>query len=159
MTADKPPPAASFLYEEAARELKEQFDWIDTLDTKAGILLAAGGVIAGLVLTRDSMLLWAPPLITVAIVAALGVSLSFALLAFGTRHYQLAPDVQDLWPAMASATEAELKWESFPDILEAIDINQPKLNQKATFLFWSGASLLIGAGLFAGFFIWFILGL
>lgn len=159
MAQSQVPPGINFLYEEAFRELDEQLDWIDALDTKAGIILAAGGVTAGLVLTGDSVLIWAPPFITIFIVVALAGSLILALLAFATRHYELAPDIDDLWPAYSSASNDELRWAAFPGLLEARDINQPKVDQKAALLFWAGVSLLLGVLLFAGFFVWFILSL
>lgn len=150
------PAGSSFLYQEADRQRREQLSWIDALDTKAGILLAADGVIASLVLTQNSILLRAPTSITLLVTVALGASLVLALLAFATRHYELAPDIDDLL-THDDLPETELKWAAMPSVLRALDVNQPKVDRKALYLSWAGVALLVGASSFTAYYVWFIL--
>lgn len=106
---DTPPPGAAFVYDTALSSLKEQQRSIDALDTKAGILIAANGVIASLVLVADSLLAKAPTSAAITISALIFLSLALALLAFGTRRYEIAPDVNELAPMMLLGEDAFLK--------------------------------------------------
>ncbi|MDP9222581.1 MAG: hypothetical protein M3P18_01755 [Actinomycetota bacterium] len=148
-----PPPGVDFLFEAAVRALDDQMRWIDALDTKAGVLLAADGVIAGLVLTRGSMLLGAPAWVGVLVAFLLFISLVLALLSFSTRRFELAPDLSALVPAARTSSGPSLRWAALPDILSALEINEPKIGQKANLLFYSGAGLMVAAGLFGGYFL------
>jgi hypothetical protein len=58
---DQPPPKeADFAFDNASKALGEQLQRIEALDAKAGILLAADGVVVGLLFAADSVLLDAP---------------------------------------------------------------------------------------------------
>ena len=58
---DQPTPqGASFAFDNAAKALDEQLGRIESLDAKAGILLAADGVLAGLLFATGSVLVQAP---------------------------------------------------------------------------------------------------
>lgn len=154
MATAQPPPGATFVYDTALSSLKEQQRWIDALDTKAGILIAANGVIASLVLTMDSILARAPTWAAIVISGLIFLSLARALLAFATRRYEIAPDVNDLAPMMLYGNDAYLKWNSLPTVLEAIDLNEPKLAQKADLLFYAGLSMLVALTAMTGYFIY-----
>jgi len=56
------PRGINFTYTQAEKALDDQLRWIDQLDGKAGVLLAAGGVISGLILSNDSVLFASPAL-------------------------------------------------------------------------------------------------
>jgi hypothetical protein len=152
-TAAAPPPGVDFMFETAVRALDEQMRWIDALDTKAGVMLAADGVIAGLVLTRGSLLLRAPEWVGVLVAVLLFISLVLALLSFSTRRFELAPDISALVPAARSTSAESLRWTALPDVLVALEINEPKIGQKANLLFYSGAGLILAVGLFGGYFV------
>ncbi len=108
------------------------------------MLLAAGGVIAGLVLTGDSILQWAPPILTILIVGFLIGSVILSLSSFATRHYETGPDAADLAARMQHLGDAGLQQLAIPPLLEAIDINDSKVNQKAALLSYSGICLMLG---------------
>jgi hypothetical protein len=57
---DPVPPGASFAFDAGIRTLDEQLHRIDALDTKAGVLLAAAGVLSGFLLADRSSLAQAP---------------------------------------------------------------------------------------------------
>ena len=146
----------SFLYDSALKGLEEQWVWIDALDTKAGILLGAGGVVAGLFFTRRSILWFAPTWLGVAVAVVLLVSLALALLSFATRRYERAPDLEALM-ASDETTEAALKTEELPHLLLALSINEPKIALKASLLFYSGLTLLVSVAFFGAYFVYELL--
>ena len=76
------PEGSGFAFEMSLRALDEQLRRIEALDSKAGILIAADGILAGLLLSGRGPLLQAPKPVLFAAVAAVISSLSFALLAF-----------------------------------------------------------------------------
>jgi hypothetical protein len=156
MTTSSTPPATDFAFETAARALAGQMRWIDALDTKAGVLMAADAVIAGLVLTRGSILLQGPAWVGVGVALLLLTSLLLALFSFSTRRFELAPDVPALLAAAATESERDLQWSTLPAVMEALAINEPKITQKANSLFYSGCALMLAAALFGGYFIFHI---
>lgn len=91
------------------------------------------------------------------IVALLLAALTLALLAFATRHYEIAPDVDSLRQQMLASTDEQLKAASLESLYRALDINEPKVNQKATFLYYSGFLLLGAVFLFAAHFMYFVI--
>lgn len=151
MATPLPPPAgAGFAHDEAVKTLDLQMRWIDALDTKAGILMASGGLLAGLLLRSDSPMSRAPTWISVPVITLLLLSLASALLAFAARRFETPPSPESLVPSLA-AGEAHLKWMMFPDLLEAISINERKLGNKAELLFFSGLALLLAVGAFGAY--------
>ena len=86
-----PPPGSEVAFETASAALREQFQRIDALDSKAGILLASGGVFAGFLFGVESLMRQAPRPIAIISTVLLIVSLATALLAFATRAYSSAP--------------------------------------------------------------------
>jgi hypothetical protein len=150
-----PPQGIDYVYDTALDSLRQQLSWIDALDTKAGILIAADGVVAGVVLASDSLI--APSSVwTVLIATLLLSSLALALLAFATRRYEIAPDPSELTDSMSLGDERLLKWTTVPSVLEAIDVNEPKLVRKADLVFGSALLLLLGVAALAAYFIYWI---
>jgi hypothetical protein len=147
----------NFAYDRTSKALDDQLDWIDKLDTKAGVLLAADGVIAGLVMTKDSVLLTIPNYPAMLVVGLLILSLVLALLAFATRHYEIAPEIDSLLQQMPNSDDELLKSAALPSLVNALDINEPKVNQKATMLYYSALALLGGIFLFATHFMYFVI--
>lgn len=147
------PDGASFAFDVARTTLEEQLRRIEALDGKAGILIAAGGVLAGFLFGRGSLLLDAPRLIVGIAAIALTSSLVFALLAFWTRRYDVAPRPEALSQLMA-AREEWLKWRFIPNVLNAIAVNRRKLALKSAFLTWALVSLIATVLLLGGYFIY-----
>jgi hypothetical protein len=154
MTMTSPtPPGTDFAFDTAIRGLADQMRWIDALDTKAGVLMAADAVLAGVVLTRGSILLGAPVWLGVAVAVLLLSSLLLALLSFATRRFELAPDIPGLASAATVESERSLRWTALPAVQEALAMNEPKIAQKANLLFCSGCALMAAAVFFGGYFI------
>lgn len=94
MTREEVPAGASFAFDVGLRTLDEQLRRIDALDTKAGVILAGGGVLAGFLFTRGSVLMRAPLALGVSVAGALIACLIAALVAFGVRRYSFVPSVR-----------------------------------------------------------------
>jgi hypothetical protein len=152
-TTTPAPPGGDFVFEAAVRAFDDQMRWIDALDTKAGVLMAADAVLAGLVLTRGSTLLEAPPWVGVLVATLLFLSFVLALLSFGTRRFGIAPDIPGLADEALSSAPSSLRWEALSEILDALRMNEPKIGQKANLLFLSGIALMLAMASFGGYFI------
>lgn len=156
MEADLTPLGIGYTHDAASKAYDDQTGWIDALDTKSGILMAADGVIAGLILSTDSALTQAPKTVGIADSALLFTSLVLALLAFGTRKYEVAPDVDQLLSRMHHLDDQGLQWVALQGIVNALDVNESKVARKANFLFYSGAALLVAVLVLAGYFVYFL---
>jgi hypothetical protein len=85
------PDGAPFAYNVAGAALDEQLRRIEVLDSKAGILIAADGVLAGLLFGRSSLILAAPRALSAIVVGLVLISLLLGLIAFANRRYGTAP--------------------------------------------------------------------
>lgn len=116
--------------------------------------MAADGVIVGLIVTDDSILLTAPKLIGIAAAGLLFISLVFDLLAFSTRRYEVAPDLEPLVQQMQHLDGDGLRWIALEGLVNAVEVNESKVNAKAEHLFSSAVALLMAILVLAGFFIY-----
>jgi hypothetical protein len=151
-TTTAAPPGGDFIFDAAVRAFSDQMRWIDALDTKAGVVMAADAVLAGLVLTRGSMLLDAPVWVGVSVALLLFVSFVLGLLSFSTRRFGIAPDVSALASEAATAAPSSLRSTALSDILDALEMNEPKIAAKANLLYLAGLSLMLAIGTFGGLF-------
>lgn len=150
------PQGITYAHEAASTVYDEQMRWIDSLDTKAGILMAADGVIISLVMTPGSVLSRAPTVAGIMMATALFLSLVLALLAFSTRRYEVAPDIDRLIQQMQHLDDSALKWVALEGLAHAVAVNESKVDSKAGYLFLSALGLLVAILLFAAFFIYFL---
>ena len=144
------PKGIAYAHEAASKSYDDQMQWIDALDTKAGILMAADSVIVSLVMTPDSVLTRAPIPVAVVITFALFWSLVLALLAFSTRRYEIAPDIDRLLQQMQHLDDNSLKWIALEGLANALEVNESKVTRNlGTFFsrpwhcswqFWSSPS-------------------
>lgn len=132
-----------FAFDVAAASLNEQLKRIEALDAKAGILIAADGVLAGFLLASDGVLRRAPLWIGVAITAVLFASIALALGSFANRKYETAPTPAAVVGLMGEGGENWLKWRFLANLLNAVDINRPKLQRKVRLLSSAVALLLL----------------
>ena len=146
------PQGAAFAYETAMRALDEQLRRIDALDAKAGILLAADGIIVGLVVGGGSLAHDTPAWITSLAGAAVLVSLMSAVGALLNQNYAIAPEPQTV-AVLASASDEWIRWRVIGNVLGAVDGNRRKLRRKAQALTFGQLALLVGVGVFGGYFI------
>lgn len=137
----QPPIGATFAFDNAKYALEEQLQRIEALDAKAGVLLAADGVLAGLLFATSSVLFQAPRVIGIGVAVSLFLSLLFALLALLARKYEIAPSPPAVVGLMEQGDENWLKWRFLGNLLVALDINRNKLVVKARVLIAAIASL------------------
>ena len=127
------PRSARFAYDVVRDALKEQLARIDSLDQKAGIILAAGGIVGGLVLSPDDRLSAFPTWLAILIVVTLVASLLGALISLANRRYELAPTPERV-ASLAGADEDRLRWLFIGNLLEAVELNRAKLQIKSRWL-------------------------
>jgi hypothetical protein len=127
------PTSARFAYEVADDALREQLARIDSLDQKASIILAGGGIIGGLVLAPGGGLAIFPSWLAISVVVALVTTLLCTFAAVANRRYQLAPTPNRV-AALSGADEDRLRWMFIGNLLEAIEINRGKLRTKTRWL-------------------------
>lgn len=137
-----PPRSARFAYDVARHALMEQLARIDSLDQKAGIVLAAGGIVGGLVLASGSRLEAFPSWLAILIVVTLVASLLGSLIALTNRRYELAPTPERV-ASLAGADEDRLRWMFIGNLLEAVELNRAKLRTKSRWLTASQAVLFV----------------
>jgi hypothetical protein len=147
------PPGGGFAFDNACRTLERQHRDIDSLDTKAGLLLAADGVLVGLLAGNGPLLVDRP--VGIAGVALVAVSAGSALVGIWPRQFGAAPEPRKFAEAtvVSMDEEPDLKWEFIGNVLEAVEGNRPRLTRKVHFLRAASASLLsaivllaVGAG-------------
>lgn len=143
------PAGAAFAYEVATKSLGEQLRTIDSLDTKASVVMAADGILAGLLFRADSLLARAPRSLALPAVVVLFASMGCALGGLMTRRYETAPESSAVARRVAASPES-LRWRFLTTVTTAIGSNAPRLDRKARLLtlalvFLLGVILLIGA--------------
>jgi hypothetical protein len=123
------PDGAEFAYDEAVRKLGEQLKSITDLDAKLGISI---GILAAVIAALIGQHL---PTIVQGIVASwLLVALVQGTRAFLFDRYSDAPVARVLAERYADRSPARMKWAALPAVLDAIDLNEPKLFEKGLFL-------------------------
>ena len=147
------PQSAGFAFTTAQQTLGEQLKRVDALDTKAGVLLAADGIIAGIIFSQGSHLAGMPDWIALIAGTAILISLGGALGAFVNRNYEVAPTPETV-ATLASAPEDWIRWRLIGNVLDALDINRAKLSQKTRFLTVGQIALLVGLSLVGGYFLY-----
>lgn len=148
------PQGVGYTHDAALKAYDDQMKWIDALDGKAGILMAADGVIAGLILTENSILAHSSRGFAITVTILLLASLVLAILAFSTRAYETAPDVDQLIPQMQHLDDQSLKWIALNGFVRALDVNEFTVERKAELLFYSALALLGTIVAFGGYFVY-----
>lgn len=147
------PSGATFAYEIAEKSLNDQLRRIDAQDSKAGMVIAAGGVFAGFLFSGASFLASAPrPLLAITGMLISGGVIS-ALLAFLNQDYVTAPNAVAV-ARFAGRDEAWLKWRFLGNLHRVLAWNQRKLNRKTRLLTVGQASLITAVLLVGGYFVW-----
>jgi len=138
------------------RALDEQERRTNSLDSKAGVVLAASGVLAGFIFRSDSFIRREPTWIRIAIVAAITMTIVTALAAFTTRRYRHTPSLR-LSITMMARDDGWVRWRFLGTMLESWSENDRKLARKGQLLSLSLGSLLGTTLLLAGSFLYTVL--
>lgn len=134
------PPGSGFAYDLGERILASQSAQVDAIDTKAAVILAVDGVIAGFLLR--SPFHDAPRTAAFVASSSLIISLISALLAFWTASYSTGPEFAVVADRV-QGTEAWIKWRFLPNLAEAIQANEVKLKRKNLLLMTALSALFV----------------
>jgi hypothetical protein len=140
--AQRVPRSASLAFDIGLRAVGEQLARIDSLDSKAGILLAADGVIAGLIFVRGGLVATMPMAVALVISVSILLSLVCTLVSFADREY-LAPPRPETVARLSAAPEDWIKWRLMGNVLRAVETNRGRLRSKARWLTLGQATLLV----------------
>ncbi|MGI9194590.1 MAG: hypothetical protein ACR2FO_08820 [Actinomycetota bacterium] len=152
MAFSKPPVGAAFTFDIGVRALEAQSRRVDAIDTKAAVVLAVDGVLAGFFLNRPVASPHPPIWLALLAGTALLVSAITAVLSLWTRKYSTAPQFAAITPMMDNE-ESYLKWRFLGNIEEAEVANDVKLRRKVRFLTYALSSLLVEIILIGGYLI------
>jgi hypothetical protein len=144
------PAGASFAFATSLRTLDEQLGRIEALDTKAGVLIAADGLILAVIAGAYGPSGRVPVLLVIGIVASVTTSLLTALLSFMTRRHRTAPDPDEAIHLMAAEPEW-LEWRFLGNMQAAIHENRGVLRTKTLLLSVVLTALLAGSTLLGGY--------
>jgi hypothetical protein len=150
------PRGASFAYRVAERNLDEQLGRIEALDSKAGILMATDGVLAGLLFGHSSLLVSMPKPVGAVTALLVGSSLLLALLAFVNRRYRTALRAESVMRLMAF-DEDWLRWRFLGSLQVALEENDAKLRWKTLWLSSALFALIASITLLVGYFVYAVL--
>lgn len=151
--AQQPAPiGGDFSYDVAQRALDDQLRRIDAQDGKAGVLIAAAGVFAGLIFSSDSLLLKGPVWLIRVTGGSVVLAILCALLASLNQQYTTAPRPESV-ARFAARDTAWLKWRFLGNVHRALDWNRQKLNRKARLLTAAQGFFMLAVVLVGGYFI------
>jgi len=115
--------------------MEAQSRLIDALDTKAAVLLAVDGVLAGLLFDHGADAAPAPRLLLTVMFLSLFSSFVLALASFWVRQYATAPVLGSVVRFMERDREW-LKWRSLGNLQQAYQANERKPQRKARPIAW-----------------------
>ncbi|HVL52064.1 MAG TPA: hypothetical protein VM754_11245 [Actinomycetota bacterium] len=134
------PPGSGFAYDLGERILASQSARADAIDTKAAVVMAVVGVLAGFLF--QSPFQGAPRTVILVASFSVPVSLATALGSFWTARYSRAPEFTAV-TARTQSPESWLKWRFLPNLADAIAVNDRKLELKVTYLRVAMVGLLV----------------
>lgn len=144
----RPPKGGQFAYETAIRSLDDQLRRIESLDSKAGILIGAGGILAALLAGGGSPILEGSRHLALATTVLLNASVTLALLAFFNRRYSSGLSPHSV-AKMAWMGDDAVRWRFQGNLHRCIDENDGRPRRKAR-LISASMACLIGATLTIG---------
>ncbi len=130
------PPSLDLIYSEVKERLNIQFQAIDSLDSKAGLILTAGSLVisiaAGLQVSSAETIDTGPLLLLITGAVLYALSMGFSLKGFRVRDYRRDPEPGPLVKNYLNA-EAELtKGQIVANLVESFEENAGTLKSKAT---------------------------
>lgn len=148
---DQELPSIDIVLDEGRRKIDFQFEQIDGLDMKSGIVLGISGVVLTLLVTNlfnqfNSII--NTTLAEIALIPIL-LSLILSLIAIFIRKWDTPPKLEGLESHYLTEPANKTKLELIKVYLEATQNNSKKINVKVYLLYSSYAVLAIGLGLLA----------
>jgi hypothetical protein len=142
--------SVTVLFDLMREQVADQQKQIDTLDTKASVILGAATVLAGAAVTLfpglisshaailiDSRIWWLLP----TLIAVYIVLICFACLAYTVRRYKRVPDPQALYDNYRDKSEYFIKARVFTAMVTASTENEARIRKK---VLWVTCSIIAG---------------
>lgn len=136
------------IFEEVKERLKDQFDSVDSMDTKAGIALGFNGAILAALLNSDWFRML-PIYFSAFILLVICVATGVALKAFLVRAYKKDPDPSKLIEGYQAKTEKETRGQLIRNFEKCFNENQKMIEDKKKYLNWSFKLLASIVGIIA----------
>jgi hypothetical protein len=148
------PEGHAYAYATALRAFDRRAALTGAADTRAGILLATDGVVAGLFFARGSVLATAPTWMTIVATASIVISAALSVIALMPRALPLGEDprtVARLVEDNRRLDDSVLQWSLLPGLLAMLDRDDRRLRRKGLAVATGGGFLLVTLGLLAGY--------
>lgn len=136
------------IFQEVKERLKDQFDSVDSMDTKAGIALGFDGAILAALLNSD----WfrtLPTYFSIVILLSICSVTAVALKAFIVKAYKKDPDPSKLIEGYQGKTEKETRGQLIKNFEKCFNDNQKIIEDKKKYLNWSFKLLALTVGIIA----------
>ncbi len=136
------------IFEEIKERLKDQLDSVDSMDTKAGIVLGFNGAILAALLNSD----WfrtLPIYFLGFILLAICVTTGVALKAFLVRAYKKDPDPSKLIEGYQGKKENETRGQLIRNFEKCFNNNKEMIENKKKYINWSFKLLALTVGIVA----------
>lgn len=152
-------PSLNFVFEQVEKRFEVQWNTLDSLDTKIGLLFGFGGVILAALLGAYG---WLPDMPSIplflffAAIMALVISLVLAFFAYRPRVYDYPPEPRRIREEYVSRPLVQSKLALVDTRVTKFEQNERILRQKARMLSWALGALLIGVCLLALSFLSFL---
>lgn len=148
MTKDKPTNSDKLIFLEIKERLKDQFESVDSMDTKAGIALGFDGALLAALLNSD----WfraLPTYFLVPILLLVCLVTASALKAFLIKAYCKDPDPSKLIEGYQSKSEEETLGQLIRNFEKCFNNNTKSIEDKKKYLNWSFQLLAVLVGVIA----------
>jgi hypothetical protein len=136
------------IFEEVKERVKDQFDSVDSMDTKAGIALGFNGAILAALLNSNWFEIL-PIYFSGFILLVICVTTGIALKAFLVKAYKKDPDPSKLIEIYQIKTEKETRGQLIRNFEECFKNNQKMIEDKKKYLNWSFKLLALIVGVIA----------
>lgn len=154
-----------FAYEETNRLIDLQMDQVESLNTKASILLGFIGVIVAALFSAwpvmaeqlpklGSSAIWLSVLATVMLLAGA----IFGFRAYWIQPYEIAPSPRRLWEKYLTWHEDHVRYTVFYKLIQVYEHNGRLIKSKVRSLKWCLGLLLMSFLLLTVIFLWSIIG-
>jgi hypothetical protein len=148
--AEQKLPSIDIVLDEVRRKLDFQFEQIDSLDTKSGIILGINGVLMALLITSIVAYPNLPNLVLVKVaLAPIFASLLISFISIATRKWDKPPQLDRLRSYYINQDANETKLKIVDIVMDAINKNEKPIDEKICLWRWSYSVLAFGLGLLA----------